>query len=42
LKGVYDEQEITEIKQPIQLVEVIKLEVPELVGERHLVVLKKP
>lgn len=42
LKGVYDEQEIIEIKQPIQLVEVIKLEVPELVGERHLVVLKKP
>lgn len=42
LKGVYDEQEIIEIKQPIQLVEVIKLEIPELVGERHLVVLKKP
>lgn len=42
LKGVYDEQEIIEIKQPIQLVEVIKLEVPEFVGERHLVVLKKP
>ncbi|STY62073.1 Ribosomal RNA small subunit methyltransferase G [Mannheimia haemolytica] len=42
LKGVYDEQETAEIKQPIQLVEVIKLEVPELVGERHLVVLKKP
>ncbi|AGH37292.1 Ribosomal RNA small subunit methyltransferase G [Bibersteinia trehalosi USDA-ARS-USMARC-188] len=41
LKGVYDEQEIAEIKQPIQLVEVIKLEVPELVGERHLVVLQK-
>ncbi|WP_429946228.1 16S rRNA (guanine(527)-N(7))-methyltransferase RsmG [Bibersteinia trehalosi] len=41
LKGVYDEQEIAEIKQPIQLVDVIKLEVPELVGERHLVVLQK-
>lgn len=41
LKGVYDEQEIAEIKQSIQLVEVIKLEVPELVGERHLVVLQK-
>ncbi|MFA9499080.1 16S rRNA (guanine(527)-N(7))-methyltransferase RsmG [Mannheimia sp. E30BD] len=41
LKGVYDEQEVAEIKKPIELLEVIELNVPELVGERHLVVLKK-
>lgn len=41
LKGVYDEQEIADITQPIELIDVIELHVPELVGERHLVVLKK-
>ncbi|QIM62028.1 16S rRNA (guanine(527)-N(7))-methyltransferase [Pasteurellaceae bacterium Orientalotternb1] len=41
LKGQYNTDELVEISQPIALVEVIKLEVPELVGERHLVVLKK-
>ncbi|MFA9488015.1 MULTISPECIES: 16S rRNA (guanine(527)-N(7))-methyltransferase RsmG [unclassified Mannheimia] len=41
LKGVYDEQEVAEIKKPIELLKVIELNVPELVGERHLVVLKK-
>lgn len=41
LKGQYHADELAEITQPIELVEVIKLDVPELVGERHLVVLKK-
>lgn len=41
LKGVYDEQEVAEIERQVELEEVIKLTVPELVGERHLVVLKK-
>ena len=41
LKGQYHADELAEISQPITLVEVIKLDVPELVGERHLVVLKK-
>lgn len=41
LKGQYHADELAEISQPIALVEVIKLDVPELVGERHLVVLKK-
>jgi 16S rRNA (guanine527-N7)-methyltransferase len=40
LKGVYDEQEVAEIQQPITLLDVIELKVPELVGERHLVLLK--
>ncbi|MDD0824215.1 16S rRNA (guanine(527)-N(7))-methyltransferase RsmG [Mannheimia sp. AT1] len=41
LKGVYDESEVQAIKKPIELTKVVKLEVPELVGERHLVILKK-
>ncbi|MEG9490966.1 16S rRNA (guanine(527)-N(7))-methyltransferase RsmG [Mannheimia indoligenes] len=41
LKGVYDETEVQAVKKPVELVEVIELQVPELVGERHLVVLKK-
>lgn len=41
LKGVYHPQEVSEITKPIERVEVIKLDVPELVGERHLVVLRK-
>lgn len=41
LKGVYDEKEVQDIKLPINLVKVVKLNVPELVGERHLVVLNK-
>lgn len=42
LKGQYQPDELAEIRQPIELVDVIKLSVPELVGERHLVLLKKP
>ncbi|MCK3655044.1 16S rRNA methyltransferase G [Pasteurellaceae bacterium Macca] len=41
LKGLYDEAEIAEVTKPIQLVDVVKLNVPELVGERHLVLLAK-
>lgn len=41
LKGVYDEQEVADILLPITLLDVIELKVPELVGERHLVVLQK-
>lgn len=41
LKGQYDEQEVADIQQPITLSAVVELNVPELVGERHLVVLRK-
>lgn len=41
LKGIYDENEMAEIQQSIQLSSLIKLNVPELVGERHLVILQK-
>lgn len=41
LKGVYDEAEVQAVKKSIELTEVVKLEVPELVGERHLVILNK-
>lgn len=41
LKGVYDKAEVQAIKKPVSLLEVIELQVPELVGERHLVILQK-
>lgn len=41
LKGQYHTDELAEISQPIQLVDVVRLDVPELVGERHLIVLQK-
>ncbi|VEI48129.1 16S rRNA methyltransferase GidB [Actinobacillus equuli] len=41
LKGIYAESEVQDIKKPIQLEQVITLSVPELIGERHLVVLMK-
>ena len=41
LKGQYQPEEVDEINQPVKQVDVIKLQVPELVGERHLVVLAK-
>ena len=40
LKGQYQQEELAEVNQPIELIDVIKLSVPELIGERHLVVLK--
>lgn len=42
LKGQYHATELSEIAQPIELVEVMPLTVPELIGERHLVLLRKP
>lgn len=41
LKGVYDELEVQQIVKQVELVNVLRLSVPELVGERHLVVLQK-
>ncbi|WGE46245.1 16S rRNA (guanine(527)-N(7))-methyltransferase RsmG [Actinobacillus equuli subsp. haemolyticus] len=41
LKGIYTESEVQDIKKPIQLEQVVTLSVPELIGERHLVVLMK-
>ena len=41
LKGVYDEAEASAITRAVCVEKVIPLQVPELVGERHLVVLKK-
>lgn len=41
LKGQYQTEEVAEITKPVEVLEVLKLEVPELVGERHLVVLTK-
>lgn len=41
LKGQYHTHELAEITQPIQLVDVVRLEVPDLVGERHLIILRK-
>ena len=40
LKGQYQQEELAEVNQPVELIDVIKLSVPELIGERHLVVLK--
>lgn len=40
LKGQYQQEELAEVNQPVELINVIKLSVPELIGERHLVVLK--
>lgn len=41
LKGQYHTDELAEVTQPVQLVDVVRLDVPELVGERHLIVLQK-
>lgn len=41
LKGVYDENEVQAVKNPVKITNVVKLNVPELVGERHLVILEK-
>ncbi|WP_018651459.1 16S rRNA (guanine(527)-N(7))-methyltransferase RsmG [Actinobacillus capsulatus] len=41
LKGVYNEVEVQAVEKAVKLANVIKLNVPELVGERHLVVLEK-
>lgn len=41
LKGQYQTEEVAEITKPVEVLEVFKLDIPELVGERHLVVLAK-
>lgn len=41
LKGQYQTEEVAEITKHVEVLEVFKLDIPELVGERHLVVLAK-
>jgi len=41
LKGQYPQDEITQLPENITLVDSHKITVPELVGERHVLVLKK-
>ena len=40
LKGIYQEDEINELNKKHTIQKVIELHVPELVGERHLIVLR--
>ena len=40
LKGIYQEDEINELNKKYTVKEVIELHVPELIGERHLIVLR--
>ena len=40
LKGIYHEDEVQELNNKFEVKDVITLNVPELVGERHLIVLR--
>ena len=40
LKGIYHEDEVQELDKKFEMKDVITLNVPELVGERHLIVLR--
>lgn len=40
LKGVRPDEELTQLPEGIELESVVRLQVPELEGERHLVILK--
>ena len=40
LKGIYHEDEVQELDKKFEVRDVITLQVPELVGERHLIVLR--
>ena len=40
LKGIYHENEVQELDKKFEVKDVITLNVPELVGERHLIVLR--
>ena len=40
LKGIYHEDEVQELDKKFELKDVITLYVPELIGERHLIVLR--
>lgn len=41
LKGIYNNDELAAVKKPVMLNQVIELSVPELAGQRHLIVLEK-
>jgi len=41
LKGQYPTNELADLPKNIALVSSHKIEVPELVGERHVIILKK-
>lgn len=41
LKGIYNNDELVAVKKPVMLNQVIELSVPELAGQRHLIVLEK-
>ena len=41
LKGIYNQQELIELESKFQIIEIIKLNVPNLIGDRHLVLLKR-
>jgi 16S rRNA (guanine527-N7)-methyltransferase len=41
LKGQLPEDELKEISDKFDLVEIIKLKVPHLVGERHIIKIRK-
>ena len=40
LKGIYHEDEVQELDKKFEVKDVITLNVPELIGERHLIVLR--
>ena len=40
LKGIYHEDEVQELDKKFEVKDVITLDVPELVGERHLIVIR--
>lgn len=40
LKGIYHEDEVQELDKNFEVKDVITLHVPELIGERHLIVLR--
>ena len=40
LKGIYHEDEVQELNNKFEVKDVITLHVPELIGERHLIVLR--
>ncbi|HHT7629942.1 16S rRNA (guanine(527)-N(7))-methyltransferase RsmG [Pasteurella multocida] len=40
LKGLYHQEEVQELSEKFTIQQVIRLQVPELIGERHLVIVK--
>ncbi|OEM06884.1 16S rRNA (guanine(527)-N(7))-methyltransferase, partial [Escherichia coli] len=40
LKGLYHQEEVEELSEKFTIQQVIRLQVPELIGERHLVIAK--